>query len=506
MAAILIGITTLFTAAWCVTSLLRRGSAALRHSVWTCAILAALLLPVLRLPAPQHIIERPLPVVADMSAPAISVRAAPSGMADWSILEVALSIWVFGAAIAALRLLLSVVRLRRVIRTATPNTARPIPILISRDISGPIVTGVLHPAILLPDIAATWTGSRRRAVLAHEIAHIRRRDPLILAAAHAATIAYWFHPLCWLAAARLRAESERACDDAVLRIGLRPSGYAGHLLELARTFHPQLAIPMAATSHLESRVKSILDPSVNRSFAARRTWLTAALITAALTGPLAMLSLRAQQPAGGGDIAGIVSDETGAVVPGAELIAFNTEGKNRETAITRPDGAFAFHNIPAGHYNLEVFSGGFAVLQKKDLVVVNGGTLRTNAVLQVGAVSERIVVSAQRLSKPTAQQTGASPVALRVGGMVQAAKLIRRVKPVYPADLQAQGVEGTVLLTAIISKDGDPLSLTVQNTAVNPEFVSAAMDAVRQWRYNPTLLNGEPVEIVTTVTVDFRLR
>ena len=121
---------------------------------------------------------------------------------------------------------------------------------------------------------------------------------MILLAAHLATIVYWFHPLCWLAAARLRIESERACDDAALRIGLLPSGYAGHLLDLARMFNPQPAIPMATTSHLESRVKSILDPFVNRSFAARRTWLAAALITAAVMAPLTVLSLHAQQSAG----------------------------------------------------------------------------------------------------------------------------------------------------------------------------------------------------------------
>jgi len=121
------------------------------------------------------------------------------------------------------------------------------------------MTGILRPVILLPEDASNWTPSRRRAVLAHELAHVRRHDPAILLAAHLATIVYWFHPLCWLAAVRLRIESERACDDAALRIGLLPSGYAGHLLDLARMFNPQPAIPTATTSHLESRVKSILD-------------------------------------------------------------------------------------------------------------------------------------------------------------------------------------------------------------------------------------------------------
>jgi len=61
---------------------------------------------------------------------------------------------------------------------------------------------------------------------------------------------------------------------------------------------------------------------------------------------------------------------------------------------------------------------------------------------------------------------------------VQIAKLVQQVRPIYPAALQAQGIEGTALLAAIISKDGTPQELNPQNTGVNPEFVSSAIDAV----------------------------
>jgi hypothetical protein len=113
------------------------------------------------------------------------------------------------------------------------------------------------------------------------------------------------------AAVRRRVESERACEDAALRVGFLPLGYAEHLLDLARLFDPQPAIPVAITSHLESRVKSILDLSVNRPFAARRTWLAAAFVIAAVVAPLTALSLHAQQPAGAGSIAGVVIDQSG---------------------------------------------------------------------------------------------------------------------------------------------------------------------------------------------------
>jgi TonB family protein len=95
---------------------------------------------------------------------------------------------------------------------------------------------------------------------------------------------------------------------------------------------------------------------------------------------------------------------------------------------------------------------------------------------------------------------------VRIGGNVQATKLISQVKPVYPESAQRQGIEGTVLLRAVIARDGSLLSIGVMNTLADPELASAATDAVKQWRYEPTLLNGEPVEVVTTISVNFHLQ
>ena len=272
---------------------------------------------------------------------------------------------------------------------------------------------------------------------------------------------------------------------------------------MARMFNPQPAIPMATTSHLESRVKSILDPFANRSFAARRTWLAAALITAAVMSPFTVLSLRAQAT-GAGTIAGVVIDPTGAVVPRVQVIASNSDTHNKEVTAASADGTYTFSNIPAGHYSIEVSAGGFSAFRLDNLILNNGGTLRADARLALGVpvFSTQVVAS----GTPAPRVVAASGGPIRVGGNVSYAKVIQKVEPIYPADLQAQGIEGTVLLSAIISKDGAPSALRPQNTAVNPEFFTAAMDAVSQWRYQPTLLNGEPVEVLTTIAVDFKLQ
>jgi periplasmic protein TonB len=92
---------------------------------------------------------------------------------------------------------------------------------------------------------------------------------------------------------------------------------------------------------------------------------------------------------------------------------------------------------------------------------------------------------------------------VRVGGNVQAARIVNRVQPVYPPLARQTRISGTVRLHAIISKDGTIQQLEVLSG--HPLLQQAALDAVRQWRYQPTLLNGEPVEVDTTIDVIFSL-
>jgi protein TonB len=104
---------------------------------------------------------------------------------------------------------------------------------------------------------------------------------------------------------------------------------------------------------------------------------------------------------------------------------------------------------------------------------------------------------------PPKVEKAATPQRIRVGGNVQAANLIRKVTPVYPPLAKQARVQGTVRFTAIISKDGTIQQL--QLVSGHPLLVQAAQDAVKQWLYKPTLLNGEPVEVVTQIDVNFTL-
>jgi periplasmic protein TonB len=104
---------------------------------------------------------------------------------------------------------------------------------------------------------------------------------------------------------------------------------------------------------------------------------------------------------------------------------------------------------------------------------------------------------------PTSDTTNPKQTRIRIGGQVEAAKLIIQVKPEYPPSAKMARIQGVVRLEAVISKDG-----TIQNLKVltgHPLLVKAAIDAVARWRYQPTLLNGDPLEVVTEIDVNFTL-
>jgi protein TonB len=97
----------------------------------------------------------------------------------------------------------------------------------------------------------------------------------------------------------------------------------------------------------------------------------------------------------------------------------------------------------------------------------------------------------------------ANPGRVKVGGNVQAAKLVQQPRPVYPPLAKQARISGVVRLNAVIGKDGHILNLQVVQG--HPLLTQSALDAVKNWVYQPTLLNGDPVEVVTQIDVNFTL-
>ncbi|HEY6049718.1 MAG TPA: M56 family metallopeptidase, partial [Thermoanaerobaculia bacterium] len=246
----------------------------------------------------------PVPVVP----PSVPARFAPS-----TIIRAALLLWALGAAISLTRLVVGWRRLGRVARRAEAVTdpdwtstarelsrrlgiSRGVRLLSSRDVPVAMTAGVRNPVLLVHEGARKWQPERRRVVLLHELAHVRRADWITLLVAEIAAAVYWFHPLVWLARREARRSCERACDDLVLDNGTKPSVYAAHLLGIVRSLKPARAralpvMAMARPSQFEGRMRAILDPGLHRRGPSR-----AMTRGAALGALFAVVSLGAVQP------------------------------------------------------------------------------------------------------------------------------------------------------------------------------------------------------------------
>ena len=152
----------------------------------------------------------------------------------------------------------------------------------SCEIGAAVTVGAINPAIVVPAGSAEWPAAKRRYILSHELAHIKRRDGLVEVLAIVVKSVYWFNPLVWLAVKAARIERERDCDDAVLNAGARPSDYAMFLMDIAADLGtPRGPVWQLSTisqgSNLKERIMCILDPKIDRNRGRRRAGIVSCL-------------------------------------------------------------------------------------------------------------------------------------------------------------------------------------------------------------------------------------
>jgi len=296
---------------------LRRASAATRHLIWFLSVACLPLLPLLAslppawqkplwsvsagsgvgnqfsvalefapvAPATTSVNRAPLPnATAGATRPVAALSASHGKLAaqfsaNWVV--VAFFAWSGGSLLALGSIVAAQWRVRRLERRSQVlrdagwtgllrelrgqlRIRRPVTLLQCAENVMPGTWGTRRPTVLLPMKAGQWPPERRRVVLQHELAHVRRWDCWTQMITGIVCAFYWFNPLVWLAARRMCVERERACDDLVLNIGCKASDYAGHLVEIARGFRPlpqTAAIAMARACPLEGRVAAIVDAS-----------------------------------------------------------------------------------------------------------------------------------------------------------------------------------------------------------------------------------------------------
>ena len=292
--------------------LLPRAAAATRHRIWFLAV--ASLPCLLLLACLPHSWHRPLwSVSTDINSGnqvSLTLNLAPVGKAGNSAvpvspartlaaaashssgnsqpfaarfsatwLAVVFVIWFFGALLCLMSVLLSHVRVMRLAREGLPlettdwtlllrqaggalRLRRPVSLWQSIDNPMPLTWGWWRPVVLVPAEAAHWPPQRRRIVLLHELAHVKRWDCLTQTIARIVRALFWINPLIWLATRRMCVERERACDDLVLTGGCKASDYATQLVEIAQTYRhvsQVAAIAMARPSQIKSRIAAIVD-------------------------------------------------------------------------------------------------------------------------------------------------------------------------------------------------------------------------------------------------------
>ena len=317
MPGLVVRVTILLSAALALAWLARKGSAGVRHLLWTMTFALLLGLPVLSLLAPSWDVpilpssgspapQRPSPL---MEAPALDVArdgrvtlAAPdtplpkAGSAAVAVADpvspprsipLALLLWGIGCTAALASLGVGAVRCARLVLAASPlrdpiglrqaeavrrrlGIRGDVRLLVSPTATTPMTGGIWRPVVLLPTSSAEWSRERWSVVLTHEMTHVYRRDVLRQFMARVVVAIYWIHPLTWLAARLAAVAREEACDEKVLVLGTRPSDYATHLLALAadaNTDRPVLSLPMGQRAHppLEKRILAILDATSSTS-------------------------------------------------------------------------------------------------------------------------------------------------------------------------------------------------------------------------------------------------
>jgi uncharacterized protein (TIGR03435 family) len=305
--------STLFAAVPAFLTLaLRKNHARTRHWMWLAASMKFLLPFSLLVSAGRH--------VRWADAPAASVRVAAAARAINGVISQPFEtqirfntpaaaavtstllpfVWLCGFAAVLIFWYVRWRRVQSVVRMASPiELGAPIRTMSSPALLEPGVFGIFRPLLLLPEgIVERLTARQLRAIIDHELCHVRRRDNLAAAIHMLVESIFWFHPLVWWIGARLVDERERACDEEVLRRGSEPEVYAEGILNVCKFYveSPVSCVSGVTGSDLKKRIEGIMTHRIVRNISAGKKLLLATVGIAAVILPIAIGVLNAQSP------------------------------------------------------------------------------------------------------------------------------------------------------------------------------------------------------------------
>jgi len=527
---------------------LRRRSASERHLLWTLCLGMAVVLPLLGSVLPSWQPEWASGLAdawpgslaqwrswtddstGDVTVRVTAVESIPSTLSVWTI-----RVWALGAIAMLLLLARDVARLLRLAGDATAvnghiaaigqelsrhlGLSRIPTVLLSTRTLMPMTWGFRRPRVLLPHGALDWPHERLRAVLAHELAHVRRADWLVHVVTQVACAVYWFHPLFWTAERAIARESEQAADDAALGVGLDANDYASHLVAVVRAVQSTVssrvaAVTMARTAQLERRVAGVLHPQLNRLAVSWRVVVATSTIGMAIVIPLAAMTIDSDGDVPSALVAASADGE--AMVPTVrssgpvtadddtlpEIVEYTTPALYSDRARHRGiEGivSIAVRIDERGRLmSARVVRGlGFG-LDQNALVALRQWRFRPGMVRGVATAMDAEIDIEFSLSGERINQLIANDMVTLVGPGVTPPAIIRSA----PSPLESTGASGTVVLDVVLLQDGSPTVVRILRS-LTPDADENAVRYFRQWRFSPAMKSGVPVKVRMSAEVRF---
>jgi TonB family protein len=388
-------------------------------------------------------------------------------------------------------------------------------VLLSRQIDSPVTFGWRRPAVLLPEAFTEMSESLQRPIACHELLHVERRDWLYIVSEETLRSFFWFHPGVWWALSRIHLSREQVVDREVLRITGSRGPYLESLLHIASLRGRPAAVPaplLLHERHLVQRVALMLKEStmskfrVTVSLATIAACLLAAGTLAAVWFPLTAPAAQLREPlqVDGSVMRSKLLRRVEPVYPETARRA-RLEGVVRLQVLVNELGEVSSVKIIGGGYPPLQPAAAEAVRQwRYSPTYLNGEPV---PVLTTVNVTFSLTAEAGAVAPPPPPPADPNQAfrrdPIRVGGPVQEGKLIRRVDPVYPELAKQARLESVVILEVQVNEQGEVTNIRVIRG--HPLLDQAAIEAVKQWRYHQTLLNGVAVPVITTVSVTFKL-
>ena len=393
--------------------------------------------------------------------------------------------------------------------------------------------GIAPAVVLLPAALLAASADRRRAVVCHELCHVRRRDWLWVLGEELALTLLWFHPAVWWLVGELQLAREQVVDQlTVAATGARREYMAALFSAADLPSAPPLLSGFLRRRHLARRLVSLAEEvAMSRVRLVAGVVIVAVVLVGSGVAGVAAWPLSQQphvmafQPAPAEDAMKRKIESIGSVrivhrteieFPAAAADAgfaatvidvdATLDSSGNVTATQAATVTVQGGDNPSGNPSLAGFEPAAQATVTAALDAIRGWRfeepIETPAVARVRVRFSREVREAILLGVRAVSGFKQTQV-LTVGGAIRPPAKVLNVSPVYPQEAQDAGIQGVVILETIIAEDGSVKELEVLRSI--PQLDAAAIDAVKQWRYAPTLVNGVATPVRMTTTVNFAL-